>query len=155
MPPDKELEMTAHSARLDLFVCSALLATLTLAAAPVRAQRPCCEGDEWLKLNHDVREWYVIGYVLGYSKGHTQGCEHALVAQPKSDDRDEAEKKCKKQERDFSRGTDFLMTSVTEFYTRYPDGRDIYIYEVLDALGKNLSLEEIHKYPFMRHKVPN
>jgi hypothetical protein len=151
----EEKDMTAQSVRLSLFVCFAFLATLTLVASPLRAQRICCQGDEWLKLNHQVREWYVIGYVSGYSDGHKEGCEHGLQAQSAADDPGDYRHRCTEQQLDFSKGTDFLVKSLTDFYTKYPDARDIYIYEVLDSLGKNLTLEEIHKYPFMRHKVPN
>jgi len=147
--------MTKRSARLALYVCSVLLTLLTLAGSSLKAQRPCCQGDEWLKLSHQVREWYVIGYISGYWDGHRDGCEHGLQGRLGADDPDDAEHRCTKQQLDFSKGTDFLVKSVTDFYTKYPDARDIYIYEILDLLGKNLSLEEIHKHPFMRHQSPN
>jgi hypothetical protein len=143
--------MDSQFTRLAVLVCSAFVISLTLAAVPVKAQRPCCQGDEWLKLNHDVREWYVIGYVSGYSDGHKDGCEHGLRG---TGERDDAEHRCTVRQLDFSKGTDFLIKSVTDFYTKYPDARDIYIYEILDALGRKLTLEEIHRYPFMRHEQP-
>ena len=56
---------------------------------------------------------------------------------------------------DLSKDTQFYVQSLTTFYTRYPDARDIYIYEILELLGENLTLEEIYKHPFMRHKGPS
>ena len=57
-------------------------------------------------------------------------------------------------QKDFSANTDELVDSITNFYTRYGDVRDVLPYEVLDSLGDGLSLEEIHKFPFMRHQQP-
>jgi hypothetical protein len=133
----------------------ALAGLLTFGATPTLCQRACCEGDEWLKMSKDARESYVIAYVLGYAKGHADGCEQAFTHEPRSDDRDENEHRCKRQDLDFSKGSDFLTGAVTDFYKRFPDSRDLYIYEILNALGKNLTLDEIRKYPFLRHKVPN
>jgi hypothetical protein len=147
--------MRAKVLRLILFAGVAFWGLLTLGATPTQCQRACCEGDEWLKLSKGARETYVIAYVLAYSKGHADGCEQAFAHEPKSDDRDESEHRCDTQDLDFSKGSDFLIGAVTDFYKRYPDSRDLYIYEILNALGKNLTLEEIHKYPFLRHKVPN
>jgi len=90
----------------------------------------------------------VIGYVSGYSDGHRDGCEHGLATGQGADQQDDVEHRCTAKQLDFSKGTDFLVKSVTDFYTKYPDARDIYIYEVLDALAKNLTLEEVHRYPF-------
>jgi hypothetical protein len=131
--------MTIEQAKRAIFVCSVVLAVWMLAASPLSAQRVCCQGDLWLKWNHSVRESYVWGYTEGYTKGNMDGCKQG---------------QCSQQQVDFSKGSDYLVRSITDFYTRYPKDRDIYIDEILDLLGKGLTLEEIHHHPFWRHKLP-
>ena len=115
-------------------------------------QRVCCQGDWWLKWNHDARETYVYGYTLGFSKGHLDGCKQGTKAWPHSPEAASPLQKCISTEPDFSKGSDYFVKSITEFYERYPKDRDIYINEVLDQLGKGLTLEQIHNQPFMRHQ---
>jgi hypothetical protein len=50
--------------------------------------------------------------------------------------------------------TSQTVKSITDFYTRYPEDRDIYIREVIEQLRKGLTLEQIHNYPFWRHQAP-
>jgi len=111
----------------------------------------------WLKWTHDEREGYTFGYALGYSKGYGGGCRQGTKDWPvevKGNVEDFPLNKCISKELDFSKGSDFLVKAVTDFYTMYPEDRDIYIDEVLDGLGKGLSLKEIHNYPFPRHNTP-
>jgi len=135
----RENEMAIEQAKHAIFVCSVVLTAWMLAASPLSAQRVCCQGDLWLKWNHSARESYVWGYTEGYTKGNMDSCKQG---------------QCSQQQVDFSKGSDYLVRSITDFYTRYPKDRDIYIDEILDLLGKGLTLEEIHNHPFWRHKLP-
>ena len=130
--------MTMKPEKRTVLACSVVLAGwMILTAAPLAAQRVCCQGDLWLKWNHGMRESYVWGYTEGYVKGHMDGCKQI---------------QCSQEQVDFSKGSDSLVKSVTDFYIRYPKDRDIYIDEILDLLGKGLTLEEIHNHPFWRHQ---
>jgi len=123
-------------------------------SASLSAQRACCQGDWWLKWKPTARETFVFGYTLGYGNGHSNGCFQGTKGWPgrsKLDVANDPTSKCLEQIPDFSKGTDFFVKSITEFYKRYPEDRDIYVAEVLEQLGKGLTLEEIHHYPFMRH----
>ena len=124
------------------------MAVWMIAANPLFAQRVCCQGDLWLKWSQAARTSYVWGYTEGFTKGQRDGCQSI------QDSKDRIQTKCPKEEPDFSRGSDSLVSSVTEFYTRYPKDRDIYIDEILDLLGKGLSLDQIHSHPFWRHTTP-
>jgi hypothetical protein len=141
--------MTMRTASLGLISCIAILLAIVLVVRPLAAQRQCCQGDLWLKFDQSSRERYVDGYFLGYSRGHEKGCEDAAKRHNSSTD------DCGIQPLDLSKDTQFYVRSLTTFYTRYPDARDIYIYEILELLGENLTLEEIYKHPFMRHKGPS
>lgn len=80
---------------------------MALTGSGTQCQRACCEGDEWLKMSKNARGSYVIAYVLGYTKGHADGCEQAFTHEPRSDDRDENEHRCKRQDLDFSKDQTF------------------------------------------------
>src|SRR5271168_2202269 len=89
---------------------------LGLLAAPIMlfsahrlsGQRVCCQGDWWLKWNHDARESYVYGYTLGFSKGHLAGCEQGTKSStgtPEPASESSPLQKCVHTELDFSRGS--------------------------------------------------
>jgi hypothetical protein len=120
------------------------------------AQRICCQGDLWLHWDLQARRSYIDGYGLGYTRGHDDGCEQATHTRVGrlNDGQETAAQHCAEQQLDFSKGDEQLEKLVTTFYKTYPDSRDINIFEVLDLLAKNRTLDEIHRYPFMRHKVP-
>jgi len=50
--------------------------------------------------------------------------------------------------------TERVAKSITDFYKRYPEDRDVSIREVIEQLRKGLTLEQIHTYPFWRHQAP-
>jgi len=140
-----------------LFVCALVLAVWLLAVGQLSGQRVCCEGDWWLKWGPKARETFVFGYTLGYSKGHQDGCQQGTKDWPapiKPGIENDPERHCLNQEIDFSRGSDYFVKAVTEFYKRYPEDRDIYPNEVLEQLGRGLTIEQIHAYPFWRHQAP-
>jgi hypothetical protein len=141
--------VTIRTASLGLILCVVLLLTIALEVRPLAAQRQCCQGDVWLHFDNSSRERYVEGYALGYTRGHEKGCEDAAQRHNSSGG------DCGIQLLDLSKDTQFYVKSLTTFYTRYPDARDIYMYEILELLGENLTLEEIYKHPFTRHRGPS
>ena len=153
--PESQGEFSAMQKR-SLVGLAAILAALTVGAMPLAGQRDCCQGDWWLRWTRAQRETYVLGYTTGYYHGFRNGCSTgtknwpvevtSLDSQPYD--------KCIKGQKTFGAQTDQLVDSITEFYKRYSDVRDIVPYEVLDLLGEGLSIEQIHRYPSMRHKQP-
>ncbi len=130
------------------------LTIVILMSSMLWGQRPCCEGNLWLKWTKDRRESYVWGYMTGYSHAFWKGCRLAIQARPKGTAAEEANSACRAHEPDFSKGTDYWAKQVTDFYKTFPEDRDIYIDEVLEQLGNGQSLEQIHTHPFMRHSSP-
>ena len=122
--------------RRALLGCWLVLGVSILAGSPLLGQRAWHQGDMWLKWSHEARESYVLGYLEGSMTDHEQAGEHGTGAQlPVTD-------------------TGQMVKSLTEFYTRYPRDRDIYIREVIEQLRKGLTLEQVHNYPFWRHEAP-
>ena len=132
---------------------TAAMATLLLISGAAPAQRDCCQGDWWLKWNPGQRETYFFGYAVGYSKGFMYGCQRGTEHWPVEASNNQPFNKCMEEERDFSKGQDYFVNAVTEFYTGHPEVRDIEPYEVIDLLGKGLTVEQVRKYPFMRHSA--
>jgi hypothetical protein len=87
-----------------------------------------------------------VGYVLGFTAGFGRGCEEASknVQQTLPGLENDPTHKCRQQEPQFP-DTDSLAKSVTDFYKRYPGDRYLYITDVMDALARGVSLQEIHK----------
>jgi hypothetical protein len=127
-------------------VCALILTALH--PKPSAAQRLCCKGGLWLQFDDSARQRYVEGYILGYSQGQEDGCDDAAKRHDVSAD------DCGLERIQFSKEIEFYSNSLTMFYTRYPDARDLNFYEILQLLGQNLSLEQIHTHPFMRHDPP-
>lgn len=139
----------AKRVTLSLSFVAALM--LTSGAAP--AQRDCCQGDWWLKWSQGQRETYFFGYATGYSDGFMRGCERGTEHWPVAVKGQLPLDKCMAGRRDFSKGQVYFVQAVTEFYKGHPEVRDISPYEVMDLLAKGLSVEQIRKYPFMRHQA--
>jgi hypothetical protein len=114
-----------------------MVALLVPLAEPLSTQQRSTEGDEWLRWRRDARETYYMGYIFGLLKGYEEGCRQAGP-----------EYRCTRPELDFTKGSDYFVTEITNFYKRYPNDRDIAPHEVLEQLAKGLTLEEIHEYPF-------
>ena len=131
-----------------LAMCVVILAMSSTAPRPVWAQRWWHQGDTWLKWNHDQRQAYVFGYISGYLNGHDEACRQVTRDRTTDAHADN----CADQRIDFSKGTDFVSL-VTEFYNRYPEDRELDIAEVLGQLTQGLTLEEVHKHPFPRHRA--
>ena len=140
-----------------LFRTSSIILSLTLLITlSMSGQRECCQANLWLKWTHDEREGYVSGYSIGYSAGYGSGCEQGTKDWPitvKGNVEDFPLNKCISKQPDFSKGSEFLIRAVTDFYNAYPSDRDIYINEILDQLGRGLTPQEIHNHQFPRHQA--
>lgn len=125
---------------------------LLVSSRPAPAQRDCCQGNWWLKWDNDQRKMYFYGYAVGYTNGFLHGCERGSRRAPTTGkDLQLPFDRCMEGQRDFSRGADYFVGEVTSFYQSHPEVRDIYPYEVLDLLGRGLTVQQIRSYPFMRH----
>jgi len=129
-----------------------LLVILASVPGALWGQRVCCEGDMWLKWNNDRRESYVWGYMIGYSHAYWIGCRQAMKSLPPGTSSESIESSCRERQPDFSKGTTFWTQQVTEFYKAYANDRDINVDEILEQISNGLTLEQIHKYPFMRRR---
>jgi len=137
--------------------CLVILAAWILGADRTAGQRVCCQGDQWLNWSLEQRNNFVYGYFVGYNHGYMMGCSHGTEDWPKPAKpgfENIPINKCLEQALDFSKGTEHYAKSITEFYKQYPQDRDIYFDEVLEQLGKGLTLEQIHDYPFWRRGRP-
>ena len=130
-----------------------LLAYVILMSAALHAEGTVCAGDLWQRFTPKAREAFVDGYVLGSDIGHSEGCHQGTKGWPgraKLDIADDPTMKCLEQLPDFSKGADYFVKAISEFYKRYPGDRNISVTDVLDQLAKGLTLEQVHNYPFMR-----
>lgn len=135
------------------------VALILLSTSPflARAERYCCEGDSWLRWDSERRETYVRGYVDGYYGGYVHGCQEG-TKHPAGGVEPGFENfpinKCLDQKWDYTKGID-LARDVTAFYRRHPENRNLLIKEILEALGKGRSIEDIHHNPpFPEHNSP-
>jgi hypothetical protein len=126
--------------------------TLTSISGVLWAQRVCCEGEMWLKWNNGRRESYVWGYMIGYSHAYWVGCRRAMKSLPTGASAESIETSCRESQPDFSKGTTYWTQQVTDFYKAYASDRDINVDEILEQLSNGLTLDQIHKYPFMRRR---
>lgn len=122
-------------ARHVLFGCCIVLAVSVFSAKPLLGQRAWHQGDTWLKWSQAARESYVLGFLEGSTADHEQSRGQSSDPQI------------------LEVNTSQMVKSITDFYRRYPEDRDIYIREVIEQLRKGLTLEQIHNYPFWRHQA--
>ena len=99
-------------------------------------QRGWRQGDMWIKWSHQARGAYVLGYFEGHTAAPGESSGHAANRWAGEVNVDE------------------VGSSITDFYTRYPEDRDIYIREVIEQLRQGLTLEQIHNHPFWQHNPP-
>jgi hypothetical protein len=120
-----------------VLTCLVFLATCTLTGIPSFGQRGWRQGEMWLKWRHDARSAYVLGYAFGFTTNHGAACNQdskGLVPDVIN--------------------TEHFVKLVTDFYTRYPEDRNLDISEVIEQLWKGLTIEEVHNHPFERHNPP-
>ena len=105
------------------------------------------EGEEWLKMSAEVRRTYSSAYIRGFVGGYENGCIEGTrtIKSPSSRPEDDPLHKCIERTPDLTNSNQIGET-VTSFYTRYPSDRYLYIRDVIDALGRGMSIEEIHRH---------
>ena len=126
------------------------------AGAHPKAEAPALFSAEmWLKWDKSSRMAFIMGTLRGYSDGVTAGCGDAMRAvnslpgvkgfTPEA--ADEMRMDCGTRYKPSNRALESYEDAVTNFYTRYPEGRIIEIQEVLLLLASdpNLTAEDIHK----------
>lgn len=118
-------------------------------------QRGWPGGNNWRAWSKDAKEKYIWGYMSGSGDAYDAACrqidlEWAGKAEPGYEN--SPLNKCLKGQLDFSKGSDYFLKSLTEFYEAHPEDRDISIGEVLDLLGKGFTVNELHKHSFQGHK---
>jgi hypothetical protein len=139
-----------------LSLATAILLAVCL-STPLFGTRVCCEGEQWLRWTNDVRQTYVLAFSLGYSKGYVQGCDvgtRDVTAGSKPGLENDPTRNCRQKGLDFSRGTDYFVKSITDFYTRFPSDRDIYVEELIQCFARGLSVEEAHRQHFPSRDKP-
>lgn len=126
-------------------------------SAPLLGTRVCCEGEQWLHWTDEVRQTYVLAFSLGYSKGYVQGCDvgtQSITTNSKLGLENGPTRNCRHKRMDFSKGTDYFVKSITDFYSRFPADRDIYVEEIIQCFAVGLSVEETHKQHFPSRDKP-
>jgi hypothetical protein len=150
--------MTTGQGGRALLVSFGLMLAFIMHTMPAAGQRQWHQGDTWLKWKHNVREGYVFGYFVAYDQGHKDGCKQGIESAAEKAGSAivrNSELACSQQDLNFSKGTEFYVKAITDFYVRYPEDREIDIGEVLPLLLKGLTLDEIHNHPFPRHLTPS
>ena len=120
-------------------------------STPLLGTRTCCEGEQWLRWTDEVRQTYVLAFVLGYSKGYVKGCDiggRNLATDSKPGLENDPTRNCRHEGLDFSKGTNYFVRLITDFYTRFPSDRDVYVEELIQCFAGGLSVEEAHKQHF-------
>ena len=117
-----------------LFGCCVVIAASVFFAKPLLGQRAWHQGDMWLKWGRDARESYVLGYFGDLPQITSQS--HEQNSNPQVLEVDTAQ----------------MVKSITDFYTRYPEDRDI-IHPRGDRAAPRGSLPPNRSttYPFMAY----
>ena len=123
-----------------LLIATALLTGAFALGREANGTRVGHEGELWLKENAEARNTYAIGYTLGFHQGASEVCE-AISSRPQSGVPLDG---CLKHDLTISDMTE-LSKRVTDFYTRYPSDRYLYVTDVMHALGRGMTLEQIHQ----------
>lgn len=130
-----------------LRLCCIALSLFVWVSNPTGGARVGREGELWLKMSVEVRETYATAYVRGFTGGFERGCDEGTkaVRPPLPGPENDPLHKCLQQGLQFS-DTESLTRAVTSFYVRYPSDRYLYIRDVIDALGRGMTAEDIHKH---------
>jgi hypothetical protein len=141
--------MRSVSFKLGVCISIATLMALLLLVRPVRAVWIGSEGQEWLSWDAGTRATYVRAYIHGLQEGYSKGCEAGIAAaQPrlKYDDAVRIHQDCWSRFPISTQDSDKFISSITRFYSTYPNQRFLYISDVLDALHAGRSVEQIHEH---------
>jgi hypothetical protein len=116
-------------------------------SSPTGGTRVGQEGEEWLKMRPEVRQVYSAAYIRGFVGGFENGCIEGTkdIKPALRGPENEPLHKCLAQAPSLT-DAGKIGETVTTFYTRYPSDRYLYIRDIIDALGRGLSVEEIHRH---------
>jgi len=114
------------------------------------ASRTVLQGEYWLTLATPVQSWFVEAALVGYRVGYDEGCEDAAASRGGR----RAGEAMKPERNGCPNGGRFrnealrYSQQMTDFYTRFPDDRDLPLaYLIHTLLGrKPKTLEEIHQW---------
>jgi hypothetical protein len=125
----------------------ALLATvayITSTQTVARAARPCCQGDQWLKLSPEAREFYVVGFMEGSVGGYDRACWNATKGLEGTLQQKQIGQ-CMHSQPTFAKDSATYADAITKFYAAYPSDRSTSFHEVLEKLATGQTIEEIHE----------
>jgi len=111
--------------------------------------RTTWEGEVWIRWEFPIRQWFVQAALAGYDAGYDEACRNLMLADksaadhPKSKDDD-----CVNGRRHLRGEAAKYSKAMTDFYTRYPEDRDLPIAYLVEMLldPKPKTLEEIHAW---------
>jgi hypothetical protein len=138
--------MHSTCAQRIIVLTAVLVVAVCSSGVMVTAATPCCEGTQWLRAAEDARTAYIDGYVEGRLRGFGQGCltgTEGVKASSPGPDADPFHK-CLSKNVTFSKTTMEYVKSITQFYEKYPEDRDMRVSEVLMDLSQGLDLDQIH-----------
>ncbi len=149
--------MSVKMVRHVCFASAIVASSLLVAAKLSRGQRVFREGEIWLNWTGSEQEGYVYGFAAAYGAGYESACRRMdqlwkgpVGPGPENDPL----RMCASGEIGFSEKPNYYVEQITEFYRRYPADRDLDIDEVLEQVGRGLTAEQIHCYPFPRKGRP-
>ena len=109
-------------------------------------------GDQWLRMSHSEKVYFVEGYKRGSSAGQTDACdlfsnkgknELPSVSAPGGIALDH----CEGRARSWSGGTQNVVKEMDDFYIRFADSRDIHVTNLIQNLSDQagLTVDQIHQ----------
>jgi hypothetical protein len=106
-------------------------------------------GEEWLHWNESAREQYIRAYVEGNMEGFAAGCEQAdslMISPANGVEFVDANNRCVAH-MPFTEGRNVmkLIPSVTAFFDRYTEHRELGVSQVLRELDAGRTVEEVHE----------
>jgi hypothetical protein len=114
------------------------------------ASRTTMQGEVWLSWEIPVREWFVESALAGYKAGYDEGCKDAMKAHnglQAGNQQKLGEDICPNSRR-FRNDALPYSRQMTEFYTAYPEDRDLPLAYLIQMLvgPKPKTLDEIHRW---------
>lgn len=119
------------------------------ACKPNRTEDMFPNGEEWLQWNTSTREQYVRAYMEGFTQGFVTGCEKAdtlAISSTNGSGFIEANQHCV-DNMPFTGARDQmkLIPSVTTFFERYSEQRELRVSHVLRRLEGGRTVEQVHE----------
>ncbi len=113
------------------------------------ASRVNFQGDIWLTWLNPIRVWFVESALIGYEVGYGDGCADAMapMERMRPHGRQKENGLCPNRLRLHHKAVEYTI-QVNDFYTKYPEDRDIPIAFLLADLiaAKPKTFEEIHRF---------